>query len=205
MSNIKNIIFDFGGVLYDIDVPLAIESFKKLGISKDIWTSNQDNLFNQIETGKIQIDILLEHLQTITKPNTSKEDLLEAFHSVLVGMPHYTIDNLRKIKGQYPLYLLSNTNHAHFDKFEKEILEDPYTKNFFNFFEKEFYSFKMGLRKPDTEIYKRVLNESGIKANETLFVDDNQDNLKSAGNIGIQTFWFENKNSWADLFKLLKL
>jgi FMN phosphatase YigB (HAD superfamily) len=120
MSNIKNIIFDFGGVLYDIDVPLAIESFKKLGISKDIWTSNQDNLFNQIETGKIQIDILLEHLQTITKPNTSKEDLLEAFHSVLVGMPHYTIDNLQKIKGQYPLYLLSNTNHAHFDKFEKE-------------------------------------------------------------------------------------
>jgi histidinol phosphatase-like enzyme len=87
----------------------------------------------------------------------------------------------------------------------KKKLEDPYTKNFFNFLKKNFIPLKWACANPITEIYKRVLNESGIKANETLFVDDNQDNLKSAGNIGIQTFWFENKNSWADLFKLLKI
>jgi glucose-1-phosphatase len=204
MKEIKNIIFDFGGVLYDIDVQKTINKFKELGIDDSAGLDNLYKLLFEIEIGKIEEDEFLLKLQALSKNNSSKDDLLEAFNEILIGIQDYKVKDLIKLSNNYHLYLLSNTNIIHYKVFSEQIKTNKNTFLFYELFDKEYYSFELGLRKPDPEIFNFVIKDSKLIAQHTIFVDDDEKNIIAAKELNLQTFWFKDKDCWKELMELLR-
>jgi len=203
--NIKNIIFDFGGVLYDIDINRTISAFEKIGIKTKPWQPDQDNIFNLIETGKLSSKEIVYLFKTYSNQNPSDAEILDAFNKVLIGLNLKSLNFLLKLKSNYRLFMLSNTNIIHFNKFSKEILNNPSTNMFFSCFEKDYYSYKIGIRKPDIEIFEYVIADAGINSEETVFVDDTRENLINPSKLGIHTFWMKNTDQWDELINHYQL
>lgn len=199
MKKIKNLIFDFGGVLYDIDLKIMMDEFEKIGMYENDWSDDDDNIFYLIEKGMIEPDQLINELAYYSTKNPSRDQIIFAFNSVLRGLSLESLSYLEKLSKHYNSYLLSNTNEIHYEKFYNEIMQDPGTRNFYNCFKKEYYSFDLGMRKPELEIFQYVINDSEINPNETIFIDDDISNIKSAKKTGLQTFWVNEKRSWKDL------
>ena len=207
-NNIKNIIFDLGGVLLDIDMNRSIAAFNKLGINgfsaEDIHP-NTKSFFIDLEKGSISTyqffeSILLEYP---TKELISQKDLYEAWAALLLPFKEERIKILKDLKEQnYKIYLLSNTNYPHrirfLNNFARQFGYDMET-----LFEKCYYSDDLGMRKPDADIYTYVLNDSKLNPAETIFIDDNACNLEGAKVCGINTYHLKatNGETIMDYFK----
>jgi glucose-1-phosphatase len=188
MKNIKTIIFDLGAVLLNINYQLTLIEFTKLGVKNaDSFYSKkvQTNLFNEIETGKISVDSFLKLLQKETE-KASTNEVRNAWNAMLLDLPKERIELLKKLKQDFPIYLLSNTNSIHISEFRKKIGETKY-QEFYNLFDKVYYSHEIGFRKPNKEAFQLILDENNLKANEVLFIDDSPQHIKGAKKLGIQT------------------
>jgi len=199
MKIIENIIFDFGGVLYNIDLKRSINTFKSLGFNLPEFKDEILPFFIDLEIGKISQTKFVKHLQMLSVDHLTKNDILHAFNLILLGIDPEKVADLRKIKNKYQLFLLSNTNAIHYKIFSKEIKRNKSTADFYDLFNKEYYSYKLGMKKPDLLIYKYVLNDSKLDPIGTLFVDDSYENITAAASLGIQTFWIEKADSWKKL------
>lgn len=189
MVQVKNIIFDFGGVILDLDLPKFRRSmqdavgeayealFKKL-IDEGFWID--------FEKGKISEEDFVQYF--IDTGYFTKASFYEAWNSILGTVPKHKLEQLKELSKDYNLYLLSNTNCIHAQKFEADMKAmhgvDDFRKEYFTI---GYYSFEMGYFKPEPAIYEAVLKDAGLEANETLFIDDNKKNIESAANLGIQT------------------
>lgn len=192
MKNIKTIIFDLGAVLLNINYQLTIIEFAKLGVKNaDSFYSKeaQKNLFNEIETGKISADSFLKLLQKETK-NASKNDVRNAWNAMLLDLPKERIELLKKLKQDFPIYLFSNTNSIHISEFRKKIGETKYHE-FYNLFDKVYYSHEIGFRKPNKEAFHLILDENNLNADEVLFIDDSPQHIEGAKNLGIKTYYLK--------------
>lgn len=190
MSVIKNIIFDLGGVLLNIDYQKPIDSFKELGISniESVFTQFiQNDISIQYEKGLISDDNFRHHLKTYTRKNISDEEINYAWNSILLNFPEERFEMLRTLKSKYNLYLLSNTNSLHQDAFNKILAPQIHPLLLDDFFIKAYYSHKIGLRKPDTETFNYVLNDAGILPNETLYIDDSIQHIETAKRLNFIT------------------
>ncbi|MBK0369985.1 HAD family hydrolase [Flavobacterium agrisoli] len=181
---IDTIIFDFGDIFINLDKQAPITKFKQLGLTE--WNAELDNLNIQFEIGAISAATFLEGFQK-QMPNASIEAIREAWNAVLLDFPQYRLDFLQTLSQKYRLFLLSNTDSIHIETFEKKVGE-PFYKAFYECFEKVYFSFDMGLRKPDPEIYKQLLHNHQLSPERTLFVDDRTDNTDSAKSLGIQVW-----------------
>ena len=204
MNKIENIIFDFGGVLYNIDVERSMNTFKTLGFNFSEHKNEILQVFIDLEIGKISPTDFVIKLQRLSD-TISEKDILDAFNLILIGIDPGKVEVLRKIKDKYRIYLLSNTNEIHYGVFSNEINNNELTTDFYSLFEKEYYSHEMGMRKPDLSIFQYVLTNSKLEASKTLFVDDSFENITAASSLGIQTFWIENADSWNKLTSLLNI
>lgn len=187
---IKNIIFDFGGVIFNIDFKRTFEAFEKLGYKdfKEMYSQYQaDPLFQDLETGKITDKEFYSRLSAMLPHPSSNEQLKNAWNALLISYRKESLDFLITLKNDYNLYLLSNTNAIHYDHFSKQLSEETNYHKPEDFFIKAWYSHKIHRRKPDIETYEFVLNDAGIKAAETLFIDDSHSNLPNAEKAGIKT------------------
>ena len=201
MKNIKTIIFDLGAVLLNINYQLTIIEFAKFGVkNSDSFYSKkvQTNLFNEIETGKISADSFLKSLQKETE-NASTNELRNAWNSMLLDLPKERIELLKKLKQDFPIYLLSNTNSIHISEFRKKLGETKY-QEFYNLFDKVYYSHEIGFRKPNKEAFQLILDENNLKANEVLFIDDSPQHIRGANKLGIQTHHLSDTEEVATLF-----
>jgi len=201
MKNIKTIIFDLGDVLLNINYQLTIIEFAKFGVKNaDSFYSKkvQTNLFNEIETGKISVDSFLKSLQKETE-NASTNELRNAWNSMLLDLPKERIELLKKLKQDFPIYLLSNTNSIHISEFRKKLGETKY-QEFYNLFDKVYYSHEIGFRKPNKDAFQLILDENNIKANEVLFIDDSPQHIEGANKLGIQTHHLSDTEEVATLF-----
>ncbi len=190
MAAIKNIIFDLGGVLLDIDFNKTKQAFEKLGVPNfdSFYTKETANpIFESLETGHISHDEFYSELQKHCIPGTTYLQIQQAWNKILVGFRKESIAYLTTLKNSYNLYLLSNTNsihHAEFTgMFEKEIGGQPFD----SYFTTAYYSHQLQRRKPYPETYLYVLNNAGIHASETLFIDDAVANIEGAAQAGLQT------------------
>jgi glucose-1-phosphatase len=188
---LKNIIFDLGNVLIDIDFPRsekelvlllgddALENLEKMG---------QKNLFLDFETGKISEKNFVEILKK-TSPNiVSDQQIIDAWNAMLIGFKPERFEMLRRLASKYTLYVLSNTNSTHIDWVRKDLKKNYEIEAYeTTFFTKVYYSHEIHLRKPDVEIYEFVLADAQLDASETLFIDDNFDNIESAKKANLQT------------------
>lgn len=189
-DKIKNIIFDFGGVVFNIDESRTFNAFAKLfNCSIETILSNftgGDGLFEQFERGELTSEQFISAIQSKVPYHVSREQILEAWNAVLIGYPEEHIPLLQQLGKKYRIFLLSNTNELHTREFLKIAKKQhlPIESNH-NLFEKVWYSNEIGMRKPDPKIFEFALSQAGLKADETFFVDDLQKNIDAAASVGI--------------------
>lgn len=190
-EGIKNIIFDLGGVILDLDVDKTYHQFSKLSgmpVAQLKMEAAGVSFFNAYEQGSISDESFREELSSFLRSNVSDLQIDEAWNAMLGTLPLARVDLLRKIRDKFRIFLLSNTNTIHLQCFTK-IADDALGFSSWNdLFERAYYSHLVKMRKPDAAIYSHVLNDNNLLARETLFLDDNLSNLQGAASIGIQTF-----------------
>lgn len=194
---IDAIIFDFGDIFINLDKPATISGLTKLGMTE--WNKELDQLNLSFETGSISTEEFIDGFQK-QLPNASKEEILKAWNAVLADFPLYRLEFLQELSKKYRLFLLSNTDSIHINTFEEKNGISFYT-SFYNCFEKVYFSFDIGMRKPDPKIYQFVLEQNTLVAENTLFVDDKTENTDSAAILGIKIWNLQvGKEDVVDLF-----
>ena len=186
----KNILFDLGGVLIDIDYEKTIRSFQAIGFPNFEHMFSQltaDELFRKLETGAVAPDDFYKVMVSVAKSNVSRSEITDAWNSMLIAFRKESIVALNTLKDKYDLYLLSNTNAIHYDAFTQMLTDETGYNALEPFFKKAYFSHRIGQRKPDAGSYEFVINDAGILAEETLFIDDTAMNIETARNLGFQT------------------
>jgi glucose-1-phosphatase len=192
MDVVKNIIFDLGGVLLNIDYNKTSDAFKKLGASDfDSFYSQQgaNELFEALETGNITETVFYNTMQEHCSPNTTHEQIQEAWNAILLDFRKESLQFLFHLRDNYNLFLLSNTNIIHQVEFNKIFTRQTGYSSFDDFFIKSYYSHLIHKRKPYPATYTYVLQDAGINNEETLFIDDSKVNIEGASEAGLRTHW----------------
>lgn len=187
----KNIIFDLGNVIIDIDFNLTFSAFSKLS-SQYSWEEvryfiKEKCIWEDYEKGLNTDEKFREILRKELKIKATDAELEKAFCGLLQKIQPERVELLQRLAKKYRLFILSNTSNIHFQQVEKLLHETSGIRHFSEIFEKNFLSFEMGKLKPEVEIYQQVLQEANLQANETLFLDDMLINLEGAATLGIQT------------------
>lgn len=190
----KNIIFDLGGVIINIDYNLTINAFKKLGVQnfEHLYSqAQQAKLFDKFETGKISPQEFRKEIKKLLPPKISNYEINKAWCAMLLNFPPERLLLLENLKKKHRLFLLSNTNKIHISEVTKILKSENHWKIWNKIFEKKYYSHKIGMRKPDKKVFEYVLNENNLKAEETLFIDDSEQNITGAKKAGIKTYFLK--------------
>lgn len=185
IPKVKTLILDLGGVLFDIDYHRTQEAFRSIGFSdveRQYSQLQQTSIFDDLETGKISPEQFCDQLRSVTKIDASKEAIYNAWNAMLLGLPEQNIEFVKELKERYDLYLLSNTNEIHlkaiFDHFPNYSRLEP-------LFRKVYYSCRIGLRKPNADVFEYVLNDIGSTPQNALFIDDSPQHVEGAKSVGM--------------------
>ena len=186
---ISTIIFDLGDVFIDLEIEATRNAFRKLGLTnEDHPVFVQAN--NDFEIGAIDETSFLASFQ-IDNQAISKSDLKNAWNTIIGDFPQRRLDFLKNVATKYKLFLLSNTDAIHIEYFKNKVGATFYNE-FELCFEKLYFSFEMGLRKPDKAIFQKIIDEQNLIPAETLFVDDKIENILAAQKSGLQTYQVNN-------------
>ena len=189
IKDIKNIIFDLGGVILNIDYNKTATAYKELGLTNfdDLYSQfKQNNLFDRLETGLISEDDFVSKIKQELPLGTTNQQIINAWNAMLLDLPEQRINLLRAVSKQYRIFLLSNTNQIHYDVY-MAYFNRAYQLKFNTLFEKTYYSHKIGLRKPNKDCFEFVLESSSLNNTETLFIDDSSQHIQAAKILGINT------------------
>lgn len=200
--HIKNIIFDLGGVLLNLDYNRTAEAFKGLGaetFEKIYSQAKQKQLFDEYEKGLISSDAFRGALIDLIEKGPSPREIDVAWNAMLLDLPQERLLLLEKLKKKYRLFLLSNTNDIHITAYSAYLLETFGFPDLSHIFEKEYYSYRVGKRKPDKEIFELVLSENSLKPVETLFIDDSIQHIEGARQAGITAYHLQPPQTIVDI------
>ncbi|MEP2237662.1 HAD-IA family hydrolase [Maribacter sp.] len=181
---IKNIIFDFGDIFINLDKQAPLLEMAKFGFTE--LTPELDTIFKEYEMGLMESDEFIDQLQAIFN-NASREQIKDAWNSIILDFPEERLEFIEKLKNdnKYRLFLLSNTNDLHIDKVKESMGLERFNR-FKNCFEVFYLSQQMKMRKPNANIYEKVLADNSLIAAETFFIDDTKENTDSASKLGIK-------------------
>jgi putative hydrolase of the HAD superfamily len=194
IAGIKHIIFDLGGVILNIDYKLTEKAFIDAGIPDfpELYSQlRQSDLFDKFEVGGMGRETFIEELRKASHRDITDEAILNAWNAMLLDFPVRRLQILQQLHLYYDLFLLSNTNEVHEDAFNRILMDSHGIPNIGVFFDKVYLSHKVGMRKPNREIFQRVLDDNGLKPHETLFIDDSPQHIAGAKEVGIQTIFLE--------------
>jgi putative hydrolase of the HAD superfamily len=200
--DIKNLILDFGGIIYQISHQKQKKSFMQLGIGAfdELYSQAiQNPLFARFETGSITNREFGKEVVKLLPGKFPEADIIRAWNSILVGYFPEIVSLVERLGKKYRLFLLSNTNAIHYKVYMPEF-KNRYGYDLNEIFEKTYWSFKVGLRKPGREVYEFVLNDSKLRPDECLFIDDTKKNAEAAKECGINSFWLKPGQQLSDLF-----
>jgi glucose-1-phosphatase len=190
MSTLKNIIFDLGAVLIDIDYKKTEKAFEQLGFYnfKEMYSQFTANeLFAKLETGEISNEEFFETIKALNKKEITTPQIQEAWNAILLKWRKNSLAFLKTIAKSHTIYLLSNTNAIHQKAFFESLKIETGIADFNSFFTKAYYSHEIHLRKPNADIFEFVAKDAKILAEETLFIDDSHNNIKTARGLGFKT------------------
>jgi FMN phosphatase YigB (HAD superfamily) len=209
MPNIKNIIFDYGNVIFSLDFIKSQKAWEELGIGNaDEFYSHkvQDPIFTAFERGDVSAREFRDFIRgKLNAPGLTDQQIDRAWNSLLVGIAPGNHELLLDLKTRYRTFLLSNINDIHYDYIMNYLKSDFGFEGNDHLFEKTYYSHLMGKRKPNAEIFEQVLNENKLDPAETLFIDDSPQNIAGAQNLGIQTYLMTFPDTIQALFKRLEV
>ena len=184
----KNIIFDLGNVLFDIDFSLTAAYFEQKGIYnfKDLFNLNYSiQLFDDFEFGRINEETFYNQFRNKFKIELSNQEIEIGWNALLGSFRKNSIDWIIEHKKMYNMYLLSNTNSIHLKKIKLIFRQTMYDIDLDEIFLKAYYSFEIKVKKPSINAFQIILDEQKLPINNTLFVDDNMANIKAAQGIGL--------------------
>jgi FMN phosphatase YigB (HAD superfamily) len=204
---IKNIIFDLGGVILDLHPEAdVLKSFSRFGLKLEAYVAAKPSfqvLFEDFNSGRIAASDFRQAVKKLMNFSLSDADFDSCWQSRLGSIPPQRLEQLTALKAQgYRLFLLSNTDLIHLQAlgFEPTSVKEPAL--FKEIFEKEYYSPFLGRCKPDLAVFQRVLEDSQLRADETLFIDDLQENIQAAQRLGMQVLHWQGL-AWEALPSLL--
>lgn len=194
LEGIRHLILDLGGVLFDIDYSLTVKAFEKIGFGGfDRWYSQQRQspLFDDWEKGILDESAFRAEIRSISGIDVPDQAIDDAWNAMLLGFPERSVDLLNRLREDYSLHLLSNTNPLHEHGFRKMFKDEHPSLDFDRQFDRVYLSHHIGKRKPDSEAFLHVLENSGISAKECLFVDDSIQHVDGAKACGIDALWLQ--------------
>ena len=204
LNRIKAIVFDLGGVITNINYNLTVEAFRKLGINdfdKLYGQFKQTNTFDLFEKGLIEPKRFRDEIRALAGAQISDEDFDNAWYAMLLDTPKERIELIQRLRKNFKVYLLSNTNILHISRHKYNVWKETGIENFETLFDYPYYSYTAHMKKPDDEIYLKVLHENNLKPEETLFIDDTFLNTEAAERLGIQVYLLNDGKTINDLFK----
>lgn len=205
----RNIIFDLGGVILDINMQKALDGFAALGLAESELRFDKGeaaDLMHRYQLGHFSTEEFCKLVAAKCTPGTTPEQVALAWNSICIGIPERKLNALKALKQRTNVYLLSNTNDLHW----QYCLD-----NWFNaggnrcedFFHQVFLSQDLHLEKPHAEIFEHVIKAIGAvrgsETSDTIFLDDNIDNVNAAKSCGIQAEQITPNFDWVDYFKAL--
>ena len=208
MAPFKNLIFDLGNVIIDIDSPTTVAEFQKLAIvqiSELISYSTQHRIFDLFETGQISVPQFRLELKKFLKPGVTNQEIDKAWNAILIDFPQNKTDLLKELKTRYKTFALSNINEIHVEAINRVAKTKFGQPDFGSFFHAAYYSNEIGFRKPGKEIYEFIMQKENLKANETFFVDDKAENIETAQSLGLHAYHLKNRDKLIDLLTELKI
>ncbi len=188
-SKIKNVIFDLGGVLINLDFDSCLNAFRTAGftnIEEQVRQMQGNGVFSRFELGEISPEEFRDAIRKEADESLTDRKIDDMWNLMLLNIPREKLDLLLELRERYMVYLLSNTNPIHWDYAGEEMFNYRGFRAD-DFFEDTFLSFKMHLAKPDKAIYEKVMKEANILPEETFFIDDSETNCRAAAALGIQT------------------
>lgn len=200
----KTIIFDFGGVLIDLDMAACLTAFKQLGcdtISEYLDPYKQNGLFLEFEEGKISASVFFERLQKIVGNNVTVIELKTAYLSFLGEIPSYKLDLLLRLRKKYRVLMLSNINSFIFNHCKQTYFEKN-GKALNDFFEKVYLSYEIGICKPDRRIFDYMIHDARLSPQHCLYIDDGKKNIETAKALGFTTYLAKEHEDFSYLFEL---
>ena len=201
MNNIDTLIFDFGGVIINLDYSKPKDEFKKLGIfdSKKLYSKEeQTKLFDSLECGQISDENFLNEISK--KSNTNNLELIKkAWNSILLNIPRERVHLLKKLSSKYKIFLLSNTNSIHLKEIISSYGEKKWS-NFISIFNDVYFSNQIGMRKPNEDVFFYIIKKNKLDVSKTLFIDDSPQHIKTAKKIGFETYHLTNSEDIISLF-----
>lgn len=220
ITMIRNILFDLGNVLIDVDIRKTLRAYNALlgdpnpepcphrareckgrkadgliGGSNTIITAGdligagESELVAKYQVGAVSTDEFVEAILKICKPGTTRQEVIDAWMAMLIGIPEERRKKVLELhKRGYKLYVLSNINELHAVWTREQLKGIP--------FEAVYFSNEMGMAKPDARCYERVIRETGIVPEETLYIDDLPENIEAGRRAGMQCFLNTNADAW---------
>ena len=202
-KKIRNIVFDLGGVLVDLDFKAAINGLQQAGftnVKEQLLAFDRNGIFQKFELGEITTDEFRTAIRENSTVTLTDEEVDNLWNLMLLEIPREKLELILELRSKYMVYLLSNTNSIHWDYV---------CKNAFNYrgfrmedyFEETFLSFEMHLAKPDKAIFEKVLSEANLLPEETLFIDDSEANCKAAQEVGIHAHHYHIGDDLSKIFE----
>lgn len=199
--NFKNILFDLGGVILDINIQATLKRFYELGFPPELLQypeSMQTDVFFKYQTGKLDTEEFRNEIRKASGVSMSDEVFDKAWNAMLVGIPVERTRLIKVLSRRYNLYMLSNTSEMHARVFEK-MYKDAAGESMHEVFDKIYYSHEIGLHKPDREAWEYVLKDASILPEETLFLDDTIYNIKASKELGFQAIHIHERTTLMSL------
>ena len=206
MQQIKNIIFDLGGVIINLDIPATANAFQQLAKkygNNDYSPNVEHPVFSEFEVGAITEQDFRNTLKTYINPMVSDNEIDTAWNAMLLDFPVERLNWLSQIKNKYNIYLFSNTNAIHYNAFihiyEQVAPQIGLDTQFEHFFTTAYYSHTLGQRKPEVAAFEAVIRDAKLDPAQTLFIDDTLLNIEGAQKAGLQTIFLSGGVTVLDL------
>jgi len=200
---IKNIIFDFGGVICNIDISLTEKAFYDLGLKKfdkSYSVTDRDNFFGAFETGRITPQQFRDTLKEYIDKGVTDDEIDTVWNALLLDIPKQRIELLKQLRSTYRLFLLSNTNEIHYKYYLSDLQRIYGFRDFNDLFDNAYFSHQISLRKPFPEIFEFVINDADLTASETLFIDDSPEHVEGACKAGLHAYHLKPEEDITELF-----
>lgn len=199
MENIRNLIFDLGNVILNIDTKLSEKAFAQYGMTNfsELYTlAAQNELFDRLEVGSITEKEFYDEFRRVTGCKLSDKTLEECWDALIMDFPPARIKMLKRLKneGKYRTFILSNTNIIHYRFYTALLKRTHGVEGLESLVEHAYFSHEIGLKKPNRDIFDHIVANSHIKPEESIFIDDNEANIKAANALGFNTIFLKDND-----------
>ena len=199
MENIRNLIFDLGNVILNIDTKLSEKAFAQYGMNdfEKLYTlASQNELFDRLEVGSITENEFYDEFRRVTGCKLDNKTLEQCWDALIMDFPSARIEMLKRLKneGKYRTFILSNTNIIHYRFYTALLKRTRGVDGLESLVEHAYFSHEIGLKKPNHDIFDYVVEHSHIKPEESIFIDDNEANIKAANALGFNTIFLKNND-----------